>query len=160
MTHEKTPPQKAVHLYGGEDLAEHEWHTTYVLHGPQAHDEASKRPLAEKPTRQQGRNRIMEYDLDNDETRDLLDGLIAYDGGCISSGIQDCVRRQGLIEYLESLAKEGRGEGELQGKLFQQKMFRYLREEWLSEKRAEEGRGLEDLKELLNWLEHEMGVCL
>ena len=43
------------------------------------------------------------FDLDDDETRDLMDGLYAFDTGSVDSGIKDDEAKEKLKIYLRGL---------------------------------------------------------
>ena len=107
----------------------------------------------------------MEYDLDNEETRDLLDGLHAWDEGCVDSGIHDEMRRQGLKEYFQRVVdpdpeRHPEDRCRLISAELDKKLCRYIRECMLSEESLKQGYGLEDLFSRLRWLEEEMGLPL
>ena len=81
--------------------------------------------------------------------KDALDGLHAYDGGCVSSGIHDEMLRQRVKDYLRSLPDPERRK--LLGKIG--------RDLYLSDRALEQGYGMEDAGHFSKWLD-DMGVLV
>lgn len=88
--------------------------------------------------------------MTDDELRDALDGLYAYDGGA-DSGIHDESLRARVIQEL----KDRRGLG-----AWRAQVARLVREMWLSEEAIEQGYGTEDAVRFAQWLEDRMGTPL
>ncbi len=86
------------------------------------------------------------------ELRDALDGLYAYDGGATDSGIHDEVLRQKCITTIKAMPLKP---GELVPRLW---LSRLIRDMWLSEEVLEQGYGIEDAISFLRWLEEEMEI--
>lgn len=82
------------------------------------------------------------------ELRDALDGLFAYDDGCIGSGIHDEALRQRVIAELCKDLKDGQ--------LYGDRVTRLAREMWLSDEAIAAGYGLEDLRAFVDWLDDRM----
>ncbi|WP_025909345.1 hypothetical protein [Priestia flexa] len=79
-----------------------------------------------------------------------LDGLFAYDTGCTDSGIKDEQLREEITDYLHSLEDDD----------FRITLSTYIREYYVSEKAVEQGYGIEDVAEFINWLSDRMGIDL
>lgn len=84
-----------------------------------------------------------------EELKDALDGLHAYDGGCLDSGIHDEGLRARVKEYLQKLP-----ETERRAVIAKMLIDMYLGPEALAG-----GYGPEDAKDFLEWLEGDM-ECL
>jgi hypothetical protein len=78
-----------------------------------------------------------------DEIRDALDGLYAYDDGCIDSGIKDERLRLRVYAAMLNLNRE--------------QIARLVRDMWLSDEAIEQGYGAEDAARFLEWLDERMG---
>lgn len=78
---------------------------------------------------------------------DSMDGLFAYDTGCVDSGIRDEVLRQEVIKHLRNLDPVE----------FRVVLSNYVREYFISKEAIEQGYGIEDVKSFIEWLE-EMGI--
>lgn len=89
--------------------------------------------------------------MTDDELRDALDGLYAYDGGATDSGIRDENLRARCKEELKA-RHAGDGYGPW--------LSRLVREMWLSDEAIEQGYGIVDAVEFCRWLDEEMGVAL
>jgi hypothetical protein len=89
--------------------------------------------------------------MNEDELKDALDGLAAYDHGSVDSGIHDEGLRDRCIDELNRRldADDGR-----------QFMSRLLRDQFLSEEALERGYGYEDLIAFVKWLADDMGIDL
>ncbi len=84
-----------------------------------------------------------------EEIKDALDGLSAYDGGAIDSGIHDEVLRKKVQEHIQGLdAKEHRI-----------LIAKIIKETFLTDAALEQGYGPEDVRDFLVWLDEEM-ACL
>lgn len=87
--------------------------------------------------------------MTDDELRDALEGLYAYDSGSVSSGIRDETLRARCIAELQ--ARTGPYE------LFPRVLIgRMVRDLWLSEEALAEGYGPEEAREFINWLDDRM----
>lgn len=91
--------------------------------------------------------------MTDEELRDALDGLFAYDCGAVDSGIRDEALRARCTRALEE--RRARGSGEWRSWL-----ARLVREMWLSEEAISQGYGTEDALEFAEWLKDVMGVPL
>jgi len=80
------------------------------------------------------------------ELFDALDGLMAYDGGATDSGIHDEALRARVKAHLHSLSDIDTN----------RVLGRFVRNVILSEQSIEEGYGIEDVKEFLDWLSEYM----
>lgn len=88
--------------------------------------------------------------MTEEEFRDALDGLFAYDTGATDSGIKDEKLRQQCKEYMQSMPREPH---ELVPRVW---FSRLVREMWLDEVRLAQGYGIEDAIAFLRWLDDEM----
>ncbi len=89
--------------------------------------------------------------MTDEELRDALDGLHAYDDGATSSGIHDEGLRVRCITALE----ERRQAGPEQWRPW---LARLVRDMWLSDEAIGQGYGLEDALGFTEWLEDRMDV--
>lgn len=89
-------------------------------------------------------------DLSEDELWDAIDGLHAYDTGCVSSGIHDEVLRERVKVQLRNLPEKDR----------RVLLGRRFRDSYLSEKGLAQGYGLEDAAGFWRWLDEDMGCAL
>lgn len=87
--------------------------------------------------------------MTEDEVRDAVDGLYAYDSGCVSSGIKDERLRRRLYEYLRGL--DGSARRMLLG--------RVVRSLSLDDAMLAKGYGPEDAMRICLWLD-EQGMLL
>jgi hypothetical protein len=87
----------------------------------------------------------------DDELRNALDVLFAYDSGAVDSGIRDESLRTRVIREL----KDRRALGGWRAQL-----ARLVREMWLSEEAIEQGYGTEDAVRFAEWLEDQMDTPL
>lgn len=87
--------------------------------------------------------------MDEQELMDALDGLSAWDAGCVSSGIHDDELKERCKEYLRSLSATDR-------RLILGRIGRNL---YLTDQRLEQGYGLEDIAGFTRWLDDE-GILL
>jgi len=85
------------------------------------------------------------------ELRDALDGLYAYDTGSVDSGIHDEALRQRCMIELQSRL----GPGEAAPRLL---LSRMIRDMWLSEEALAQGYGIEDALAFVGWLGDRMGI--
>lgn len=90
--------------------------------------------------------------MDEKALCEALEGLYAYDGGSLDSGIKDEALRQKCKEYIKSLPLKS---SELVPRLW---LSRLVRDMWLSEEALEQGYGIEDALKFLQWLQDEMDV--
>lgn len=74
---------------------------------------------------------------------DNLEGLFAYDTGCVSSGIHDDLLKEESFERLLSMNMEAR-------RYF---LSRVLRDAYLSEDGLAAGYGIEDVVSFVQWLD-------
>lgn len=81
--------------------------------------------------------------MTTDELRAALDGLFAYDTGCVGSGIKDEQLRQRCIDALRALSRPT--------------LAALVRDMWLSDEAIGLGYGAEDAAEFLRWLDDSMG---
>lgn len=80
--------------------------------------------------------------MNKEKLFDSLDGLKAYDTGCIDSGIHDEKLRQEVITYLRSL----------DGKTLRITLTEYIRKYFVCEDAVEKGAGIEDVRAFIDWL--------
>ena len=85
---------------------------------------------------------IKEFESNGYSLREAVDGLIAYWGGCTDSGINDYKLRYSVAEYLKSLDDN-------EFRIVTAKLARDL---YLSEDQVVKGYGLEDVRELVRFL--------
>lgn len=88
--------------------------------------------------------------MTDEELRDALDGLYAYDQGSRDSGIHDEALRERCIKELRD---RPRGEFELLPRLL---VSRMVRDMWLSEEALQQGYGIEDAARFIAWLDDQM----
>ena len=89
--------------------------------------------------------------MDEEELRDALSGLYAYDTGATDSGIHDEVLRQKCIAVINAMLKTP---SEL---LFPRLwLSRLVRDKYLSEEALAQGYGIEDAILFVQWLEEDM----
>lgn len=81
--------------------------------------------------------------MDFEEFRDALDGLIAYDTGCVDSGIHDERLRARVIELLN-------GDD---GMVW---LTRAVRETYMTEEAIAQRYSIEDVASLIDWLADRM----
>lgn len=84
--------------------------------------------------------------MNDKELKEALDGLFAYDSGCVDSGIKDEVLKKQVIEELKKDL--------LENQIFSDRLSRIAREMFLSEDAIKNGHGLEDLREFIDWIEN------
>lgn len=85
------------------------------------------------------------------ELRDALDGLYAYDQGSRDSGIHDEALRAKCIGELQSRL----GPHEVAPRLF---LSRMIRDMFLTEEALAQGYGIEDVMSFIKWLGTHMGM--
>ncbi len=92
---------------------------------------------------------MKEFKQDKWTLNEAIDALMAWDLGCVDSGVKDARLKRSVGEYLKSLDdKEFRfATGEFARK--------YLSEEGLSK-----GYGLEDVRSFIRWLDEEFGIYI
>jgi hypothetical protein len=76
----------------------------------------------------------------------LIDGLFAYDTGCVDSGIHDPVAKKALVEMIRAQPSGDQ-------RIFLSKVMRDL---FLTDKSIAQGYGWEDVRELATWYEDEL----
>lgn len=91
--------------------------------------------------------------MTEEELRDALSGLHAYDTGCVQSGIHDEKLRERVIQHLEELAKASENDWRLT-------MSRIVRELYLTDEALEQQYGIEDVADFIRWLDDRMGISL
>lgn len=84
--------------------------------------------------------------MTDEELFDALDGLYAYDQGATDSGIHDERLRQRVSEYLDGLETRSLNET----------LRRYLLTMYLSDEAFDQGYGVEDVRNVLDWLYDEV----
>ncbi len=84
--------------------------------------------------------------MTDEELSDALDGLKAYDSGCIDSGIHDEVLRERVKAELAASSMT--------------RISRIVREMRLSDEALAQGYTLEDVASILRWLDDRMGLSL
>ena len=86
--------------------------------------------------------------MTDEELFDALDGLHAYDGGAIDSGLHDeALRLRVKDEIWKDLNPPA---------LFTPRLARLVRDRMLNEESLAQGYGLEDVSEFIRWLDEEM----
>ncbi len=85
------------------------------------------------------------FKYENYTLRQAIDGLIAWDTGCVDSGIKDDVLKNKVGEYLKSL----------NGKDFRIEVGKLVREMYLSDEALAKGHGPEDVNIFFGWLSEE-----
>lgn len=81
--------------------------------------------------------------MNEEDLKDALDGLFAYDGGAVSSGIRDETLRMRCRDYLRSLGDSDR----------RVLLARIGRELYLTDAKLAQRYGLEDIAQFSQWLE-------
>jgi hypothetical protein len=91
----------------------------------------------------------------DDELREALDGLSAYDLGCVDSGIHDEALRQRCIYELRHRrhAASENAEAEAAHRAWE---AHTLRDMWLSDEAVAAGYGVEELLQFIDWLGERM----
>ena len=79
--------------------------------------------------------------MTDEELFGYLDGMFAYDTGCVDSGIKDEIKRQEIIKLLRS-----------DYDLANKKLAKFVLTHFLSEEASQQGYGLEDVKSFITWL--------
>ena len=77
-----------------------------------------------------------------------LDGLSAYDTGCIDSGIKDEILRETVKNYLNNL----------DDKSFRLLLSEYIKEYFLNDEALKQGYGIADVKNFIDWLDEYMNT--
>ena len=95
----------------------------------------------------------MSDQLTNEELADALDGLMAYDGGSIDSGIHDENLRARCIAQLKVMDEEKVYTYTTKADAF---LAEFIRERCLSDEALRQGYGPEDAGQFLKWLGDEM----
>lgn len=92
--------------------------------------------------------------MTDEELKDALDGLYAYDEGAADSGIRD----EGLRERCIAALRQRRDEEEAAA--WSAWTARLVRDMFLTDERIAQGYGLTDAVLFIRWLEDRMGVLL
>jgi len=88
--------------------------------------------------------------MTEEELFDAFDGLMAYDTGCVSSGIHDEELRARVKTHLETLDE----------KALQLTLSRFILQEYLTDDAIRQGYGIEAVAEFIKWLDTYMGISL
>jgi hypothetical protein len=103
----------------------------------------------------------MNYRFDDEEEFfDCMDGFYAADGGMADSGIKDGLKREAFKLYLHALMEDGRTNSQIVSRKLDARIMSYIRAYFTDESRVEQGYGLEDLHNFLEWLRDEMEIPL
>lgn len=89
--------------------------------------------------------------MTDDELRNALDGLYAYDTGCVDSGVHDEALRERCIAEMRSRM----GPHDIAPRLF---LSRLIRDMWLTEEALAQGYGIEDVMSFAAWLDERMEI--
>ncbi|MEK5115407.1 hypothetical protein [Bacillus sp. FSL R5-0677] len=81
---------------------------------------------------------------------EALDGLFAFDNGCIDSGIRDEQLRFQVCNHLEALDENE----------FRVTLSTFVRQYFVSEERIEKGYGIEDVAKFIRWIDGYMNISL
>lgn len=81
----------------------------------------------------------------NYDLSEAIDGLMAWDSGCVDSGIKDDLLKESVGKYLKSLSDED----------FRIEVGTLIRELYLSDKALAQGYGPEDVNVFFGWLSEE-----
>lgn len=87
----------------------------------------------------------------DEELRDALDGLHAYDDGATDSGIRDERLRGRCVAALRAHRDQGDDH-------WREWLARLVRDMWLSDEAISQGYGLQDAIEFTQWLGERMGA--
>lgn len=90
--------------------------------------------------------------MTEDELFDAMDGLMAWDNGCVDSGIKDEGLRRRVIAELDTLRHDGRSKNEDYSPKFSSAIGRYINRYYLNEEAIAQGYGFADLLEFVSWL--------
>lgn len=88
--------------------------------------------------------------MTDEELRDALDGIYAYDTGAVDSGIRDELLRARCIDHMRQWPL---GAHEAVPRL---EVSRLVREMWLSEEALAHGYGIEEVARFTMWLCEQM----
>ena len=88
--------------------------------------------------------------MKKEELFDALDGLYAYDTGCVDSGIKDELLKNKVNEYLIDLNETD----------FRLIMSEFIREQFVSEEAIMQGYGISDVAAFIKWLSDELSIEL
>jgi hypothetical protein len=86
--------------------------------------------------------------MTDEELKDALDGLFAYDTGCIDGGIHDVLLKQRVRAEVMKDCREHQ--------MFSDRLSRIARELYLSDDSIVKGYGLEDIVSFAEWVESEL----
>lgn len=86
---------------------------------------------------------MLNDNLSYSELRDAIDGIYAYDSGCVDSGIHDESLRQQVIEVIKKFDESS----------WRYTLSRIVIDLFLSPAAISQGYGPEDAKALLEWFE-------
>lgn len=90
----------------------------------------------------------MATQFSDEDLRDALDGLFAYDEGATDSGIHDELLKKRCRHELETRSED---------RIWITKLIRDM---WMSDEALELGYGIEDALDFVNWLRDHMGIDL
>lgn len=85
--------------------------------------------------------------MDYDDLLDAIDGLHAWDGGAVDSGIRDEALRQRVIDHVRALSADER----------RWLLSRAMRDLCLTDDRIDQGYGWEDALDLAHWMRDNFG---
>lgn len=80
--------------------------------------------------------------MTREELFEAIDGLMAYDTGATDSGIHDESLRQKVVKTLEEMTKDER-----------RRCLAEFARNYLSDEAIDEGYGIEDVRELCDWVD-------
>jgi hypothetical protein len=84
------------------------------------------------------------------ELWDAMDGMHAYDTGCVDSGIRDEVLRHRVKVQMRGMPDDER----------RMMLARLFRDNYLTDEAISQGYGLEDAADFWRWLDEDMGCAL
>lgn len=93
-------------------------------------------------------NLLKESAMEINKLFDLLDGLFAYDTGCVNSGINDVVLKNEVKCYL----------GTLDEVEFRVLISTFVRDKYLTEQALSQGYGIEEVICFVKWLNDYMDI--
>jgi hypothetical protein len=88
--------------------------------------------------------------MDKKKLFDSLDGLFAYDNGCVDSGIKDELLREEVKTHLTGLSEND----------FRLIMTEFVNQYYTCSEAVEKGYGIEDVVGFLKWLDDYMDISL
>lgn len=87
--------------------------------------------------------------MTDEDIKDALDGLFAYDTGCVDSGIKDERLRARVIAELNK---------DWGSDMYSKRLARIAREMFLTDEAIELGYGLQDLRQFLEWIDEQFEI--